>query len=342
MTATPSPALAAPVHRPWLQRFAVLTALLTLIVISAGGIVTTIGAGLSVPDWPTSYGTWWGPEGWFKRSAIRAEHGHRLLAASLGALIVALAIWAHVVGERRWVRHLTKALFLLVCIQGLLGGYTVLNFLPLISSATHGCLAQAIFCLVTTVAVGLTRTWERTRPVRVADAGRAETRSLAIGLFALVFIQLILGAIMRHMKDPLESVNPLAIPDFPLMFGALIPPLDEAKVVVHFLHRVGAFLILLASIALLWRARRRYRGVRIITVPATLLLLLVLVQASLGATVIWTAKEVVPTVAHVATGAAVLATAWLNVLFSWRVTAHPIAVVRDPSRAPFTTAESGA
>jgi cytochrome c oxidase assembly protein subunit 15 len=319
--------------RPWLQLCAAVAALYTLVVIAAGGVVTTIGAGLSVPDWPTSYQTWLGPEGWYEKSAIRAEHGHRLLAAGLGAWIVALAIWIHVAGERRWVRHLAKLVFLGVCLQGLLGGVTVLYLMPVLVSTTHGCLAQALLCGVTTIAVGTTRLWARNPRPRVEPAGGAATRALATGLFALVFVQLILGALMRHMKDPLEPVNPLAIPDFPLMFGGLVPPLEEAHVVVHFFHRVGAVLILLLALLLFAQVRRRHGGLRALGRSANLLLTLVLVQVSLGAAVIWTAKDWIPTVAHVATGAAVLATAWVTVLFAWRCTAPArVALAAAPAR----------
>ncbi|MBK9385106.1 MAG: COX15/CtaA family protein [Planctomycetes bacterium] len=335
-----SGAPSSPASRPWLQLFAALGALYTLVVIAAGGVVTTIGAGLSVPDWPTSYGTWLGPEGWYQISSVRAEHGHRLLAAGLGACIVALAIWVHVIGERAWVRHLAKALFVGVCVQGLLGGLTVLNLMPLMISATHGCLAQAILCGVATIAVGLTKTWARNAPPRREVEGGGGTRALASILFTLVFAQLVLGALMRHMKDPLEPVNPLAIEDFPLMFGGLLPPLEETPVVVHFLHRLGALLILLLAIALFLRVRKCHAAAAALVRPVQALLALVLAQVSLGAAVIWTAKDTIPTVAHVATGAAVLATAWVAVLFAWRVTSP--ARARAAAAAPLAASEARA
>ena len=139
---------------PWLHRYAKLVAASTVLLIAAGGMVTSTGSGLSVPDWPNTYG-------WFMFSfpmekwvgGIFYEHSHRLIASTVGFLTIILAVWTWRVDPRRWVRWLAFAALGAVMLQGLLGGLTVLLLLPAPVSIGHAGLAQLFFCLTLSLAV---------------------------------------------------------------------------------------------------------------------------------------------------------------------------------------------
>src|SRR5262249_34122858 len=190
-----------------LHRFAVLTAGASFVLLFVGGLVPSTGSRLAVPDWPLSLGMVSPP----MRGGVLFEPGHRLAAMLVGCLTLVLALWT-VVGEPRpGVRALGLVALLAVILQGVLGGVTVLYKLPLAVSVTHACLAQVFFCLTVTLALVTGAEWAAARPREVAP----RVARLAAFTTALVFVQLILGALMRHMGAG------LAIPDFPLAFGRL-------------------------------------------------------------------------------------------------------------------------
>jgi cytochrome c oxidase assembly protein subunit 15 len=135
---------------------------------------------------------------------------------------------------------------------------------------------------------------------------------LATGVSGVVFLQLFLGALMRHKGAG------LAIPDFPLAFGRLWPPLESPAVVIHFLHRLGAVLVTFCVGWTVWQVCRYYRTAKRLRRPALLLAGLVMLQLALGALTIWTRRAVVPMTAHVAVGAAVLATSVVLTLRVYR------------------------
>lgn len=276
---------------PWRHRFAWVLVASTLALIFIGGLVTSTESGLAVPDWPLSYGMLMPP----MVGGVFYEHGHRMAASLVGFLTLVLAFWTWRREARAGVRRLGWAALLAVVVQGLLGGLTVIFLLPAAISVTHACLAQTFFLLTVAMAYATSREWLGASPVEEDAAG---VRAAAHAATAVVYVQLFLGALMRHLDAG------LAIPDFPLAFGRLLPPLHDAGIAVHFAHRLGALAVVLAVARLFVRARRSGE-VRFLR-PARLLLVLVAVQASLGASVIWTAKAVYPTTAHVATGAAVL------------------------------------
>jgi heme a synthase len=284
-----------------LHRFAVVTAAATLGLIVAGGLVTSTESGLSVPDWPTTYGQNMFTFPLSKMvGGIRFEHTHRLIASVVGMLTVVLAIWLARREERRWVRALGWCALGAVVAQGLLGGLTVLFFLPPAVSVAHACLAQTFFCLVVTLAIVTSPRWKERAPVslRTAFAGSPVAR-LAAATAALVYVQLLLGATMRHLKAG------LAIPDFPLALGRVVPPLTSFPVAIHFAHRLGAIAIALLVAAEVVRAyRSRRRGLEKAALALAGLLLL---QITLGAATVLTGKGVLVTTAHVAVGALVLA-----------------------------------
>ena len=275
-----------------LHRFAVLTAAATLLLIVAGGLVTSTESGLSVPDWPLSYGRLMPP----MVGGIFYEHGHRMVATSVGILTVILAVWLFRREPRAWVRRLGYAALAAVILQGVLGGLTVIFLLPTAVSVAHACLAQTFFCLAVTLAVVTSPRWR--------DADRAPGGSVArIGAatVAMIFLQLLIGAVMRHNKAG------LAIPDFPLAFGRVVPPFSSFPVAIHFAHRVGALAVAAFVVACAVLASRSGRpGLK---KTALLLVLLVAAQISLGAFTVLSGKAVAVTTAHVATGALLLGTA---------------------------------
>ena len=281
---------------PGPHRLAVVTAGATFGLIFVGGLVTTTGSGLAVPDWPLAFGQV------FPRmeGGVLYEHGHRLVAAAVGGLTLALAAWLWACEPRAWVRGLGLAAAVGVVVQGLLGGATVLLGLPLAVSILHAGLAQAFFCVPVTLALVTGSRWTETRSVERAPSTPGLHR-LCLSLTVLVYLQILLGAVMRHLGAG------LAIPDFPLALGRVIPPLDAWPVAVHFAHRVGAAA---GTVAVLWTVARilRRREVPGLVVPACLALALLGAQLALGALTVWTVKAVVPTTAHVAGGAALLAT----------------------------------
>ncbi|MCB9883650.1 MAG: COX15/CtaA family protein, partial [Planctomycetes bacterium] len=327
---TPVSARPATFH-PWLHRFALLTAFTTLLLITAGGTVTSLGAGNSVPDWPTSYDRWvffWVPKDWWGVPNILAEHGHRVLGATLGVEVLLLAIWYQRVEGRSWIRKLGWISLVAVTTQGILGGMTVLNYTPLWNSALHGTVGQSVFCLLIAMAVFTSRRWVE-GAFKPPERPSGPLLCFSTVLTLLVFCQLILGATMRHMKGlaykhPSEgdvAISPLAIQDFPLAMGRLIPPLEEAPVVVHFAHRCVALLILCLVVYGFVLVRRDFRQQRWAWLLVRVLLVLVLVQVTLGAFTVWSNKAIVTTVTHVVNGALVLATSFLTALTAFTLRA---------------------
>lgn len=280
-----------------LHRLAVLTSGATFVLLFIGGLVTSTGSGLAVPDWPLSFGQVF-PE---MKGGVLFEHGHRLAASLVGMLTLVLALWMVVRESRPGVRALALLALFAVILQGVLGGVTVLYKLPLAVSVTHACLAQVFFCLTVTLAIVTGRPWMSPAP-RVAASGSPALPTLAVVTTAVVFVQIALGALMRHMGAG------LAIPDFPLAFGRIIPPLVTPLITINFAHRVGALVVTALVSWTATRALRRHGDVATVRRPAILALCLLALQVSLGALTIWSHRSVVPTTAHLAIGGALLAT----------------------------------
>jgi cytochrome c oxidase assembly protein subunit 15 len=292
-----------------LHRFAVFTAFSTLLLVTAGGLVTSTGSSLSVPDWPLSFGQVF-PK---MEGGVLYEHGHRMIAATVGLLIVALMIWLLKVETRRWVRRLGVAAFLAVVAQGVLGGITVLFKLPLLVSMGHACLAQAFFCMTVTLALATSREWTEAPVPRRSDAQFPGLRTMGAVTTAFVFLQLILGALVRH------TGSGLSIPDFPLAFGRLVPPVLEGPILIAYLHRLGAVAVTFYVLWLSSRILRCHRHEPKLVRPAMALACLVLIQIALGGATVLMQLAVVPATAHVVTGALVLATSLLITLRSFRL-----------------------
>jgi len=177
----------------WLHRYAVLLAFCTLLLVVAGGLVTSNDAGLSVPDWPLSYGKLMPP----MEGNIRYEHGHRMVATTVGLLTIGMSIWLWRVDHRRWVRRLGLIALAAVCVQGALGGMTVIFMLPKPVSISHACLAQLFFATTVALALFTSENWKRGARL-VDDNGWPGLHWLPVATSACVLAQLALGASARH------------------------------------------------------------------------------------------------------------------------------------------------
>ncbi len=287
----------------WLHRFAILTAIFTFALLFVGGLVTSHQAGLSVPDWPNSYG--WNMftfpiKDWTGNTFY--EHTHRLFASFVGFLILWLAILLQIYEPRKWVKQLGWAALGGVVVQGVLGGITVLMYLPPAISSLHASLAQALFCLVLALAMVTSRAWNDDL-VKRPDRGRPGLRTLSLITVIVVFIQLLLGAVMRH------TFSGLAIPTWPLApNGSLIPAFTSFGVAINFAHRTWALVVTLVMFILARSLFRWFPREKSLIIPMMLGMFLLGIQIVLGAVIIWSRKAVTPTTLHVSGGAAILGT----------------------------------
>lgn len=303
----------------------------TLCLIFLGGQVKSHEAGLSVPDWPTTYGqnmflfpvsSWVG--------GIWHEHLHRLFASGVGVLSIIAAFWLRWKDSRRWVKNLGYVALLAVIVQGLLGGITVKLLLPAPVSVLHGVLAQTFLLMVIMIAYSQSR--ELKQRTTEAEAPSSRVLQPALLLTAAVFIQLILGAVMRHTESG------LAIPDFPMMAGRILPivnsdmltwvnawrldygletgadlePVSLSQIWIHLLHRVGALGVVVCAVFMTVRGFRD--GGHSVIRAVVLIDALIVGQVLLGAFTIWTGKEPIIASAHVANGALTLGVSTLLVL----------------------------
>ena len=244
---------------PWLHRFALFTAICTLLLIGLGGLVTSHGAGMAVPDWPTTYGynmflfpisQWVG--------GIFYEHTHRLFASFVGFLTMIRAVWLWLKDARSWLRWLGATAFFAVVLQGVLGGLRVVLFRDEIG-IFHATLAQIFLVMASAIALFTSQWWQQFGYSKTATWPSRNLRRFTAATTCLILFQLILGATMRHQHAG------LAVPDFPLAYGKIWPatdansiqainqrrldvadpnPITAFHIVVHMAHRLTAFLIL--------------------------------------------------------------------------------------------------
>lgn len=294
----------------WLARYSRFVAASTFLLIIAGGLVTSQDYGLAVPDWPKSYGMWMPP----MEGGVLYEHGHRMVAAFVGLLTVILAVWLWMKEPRKWVRLLGLIALLVVIVQGILGGVTVLLGLAKRVSVIHATLAQTFFSIIVCLALFTSLDWRQGRwEGRLACDGRRRFPYLILFTTVLIYFQLILGAWMRH------SEAAMAIPDFPLAFGRLIPEFANSRIAIHFAHRCNALLILILITWQLAAVLRSFRRESRLLVPAILWFVLVLCQITLGGFAIWTFLSVPVVTAHVAVGALILATGLILTMRTFRL-----------------------
>ena len=326
------------------------TALATMFLIGIGGLVTSKGVGMAVPDWPTTYGynMFLVPfDQWLGKFGVFEEHFHRLMASFVGFLTIGLAIWLWAKEARKWVRLLGISALILVVIQGLLGGLRVTEInqnLGLI----HGATAQLFLILVCAIALVTSAWWQR---VKVSDrAGLVPLKSILVAVICLVFVQLLLGATMRHQHAG------LAIWDFPLAHGQVWPATDETSVAIYnenryelqkslhaanqlldaqgnpkkflasgheilswhvwlqMLHRLGAVATLASVVAFAVKTRRRLGHAHGFTKAGYVLLAMIVAQAGMGIWTILSNKAADVATGHVVLGAACLALSSLLLL----------------------------
>jgi len=353
---------------PWLYWFAVLTALATLALIGIGGLVTSHEAGMSVPDWPTTYGynmflfpinKWLG--------GIFYEHSHRLLASLVGLMTTVLAVWLWLKDSRQWMHWLGVAAFLLVVAQGVLGGLRVTLHMDSLG-IYHATIAQLFFVLTCALALFTSRWWVA-QASRLPDrtnaqnaAGTAALRWLVLATTLLIFVQLIIAAAMRHQHAG------LAISDFPLAHGKLWPdtgadaiahynaqrvsinaenPITAFQIELQMAHRVVALAILILAVVCVWQTRRwssRFSvsegagNLKVELQPRVFVrlswfwLALIFSQVALGAATIWTNKAADVATAHVLVGALALAVGALWCAIAFRQTAAAVCDLRTEDR----------
>ncbi len=329
-------------HPPcrWIFRYAVFTAVATLGLIALGGLVTSHGAGMAVPDWPTTYGynMFLFPISLWK-GGIFYEHTHRLYASLVGLFTVILAIVLQVGRAGRILVRMGWAAVVLVIVQGVLGGLRV-NLMENQIGIVHAALAQLFLGLLVLIALFTSRAWHRWREQHAVPGGGHAAYRWVLAATVLIFVQLLLGATMRHQHAG------LAIPDFPLAYGRIWPAADDAllqranalrvdsrdfnpitafQVHLHMTHRLFGLLITAAVIAA-WRAMRRAHGAK--AAPSrlgTLWLVLIVIQVALGAATVLSNKAADVATAHVAVGAACLGIGILGTAFC-RAAVRPVPV----------------
>src|SRR6185436_6347839 len=238
-----------------LNRFALLVASATFFLIIAGALVTSNDAGLATNDWPLSNGQV------FPKMVgnLFWEHGHRMVATTVGMLTIVLTIYLFVKEKRRWVRRLGLFALFMVIAQGLLGGLTVKLMLPLAVSSAHATLAQLFFCTTISLAVFTSRSWIQASPIG-EEKGSLPLRYLCTAALVTIFVQLILGATLRHSATWDQR-------------------LPVELVVTHIL---GAVVVTLALGSTGLTVLRRHKGETFLTRPATIALALLVVQLFLG------------------------------------------------------------
>jgi len=285
-----------PYHRG-LHRFAIFTAGATLLLIVAGALVTSHDAGLSVPDWPTSFGSYYKIPRMV--GGVQYEHGHRMLAEFVGLLTIILALWTWRVDKRIGLRLLALGAISTVIMQGILGGLTVLLFLPPLVSSAHAALAQTFFCIGVAIALLTGRRWIEEQPRAELDQRRPALFTLTLLSIFVLYVQLILGAMFRH-------------------HGLSWWP-----------HVINAGLV---AVVLSWTAVRAisvYPKLEAVRRPAVAMLGLMVAQLCLGflafiTRVMWGSNAqsempmVIATVVHVAVGALLLATTVVLAIQVWR------------------------
>ncbi len=318
-----------------LPLYAALVAGSTGLLIFAGGLVTSTGSGLSVPDWPTSYG-------WFMLAfpldkmvgGIYYEHGHRLIATTVGGLILVLAAWLWRAEPRLWVRRLGYVALTAVIVQGILGGITVLWYLPDAISIAHASLAQIVFCLTVAIAVVTSPGWKRAYSGPASPTPDDRTlQTVAVVTTGVIYLQIVAGATMRHTEAG------LAIPDFPLAFGHLVPPQWDPKIAIHYAHRVGALVVTALVLATTGHVFFHHGRRRELRRPSVFLLLLVALQITLGALTVLSGRQFIINSLHVVTGACVLATSLVLTLRASRARFSGTAFAGSP-RAPHGARET--
>jgi cytochrome c oxidase assembly protein subunit 15 len=287
----------------WPHRIAIVTAVATGLLIVAGGLVTSLEAGMAVPDWPTSFGYnmfTFPPDQW--QGGIFYEHSHRLLGSGVGLLTILLALLLWLKDARRWIKWLGAVALVAVIGQGVLGGIRV-NLQADYLAIPHACLAQAFFALTVAMVLFTSRSWHDTERATESIDGLS-LRWVCVAATAAIYVQMILGALLRHADDVMGDA----------LHG----------------HLFGAFVVMAAVIWLAVRIFGQFDSVRALTRPAGAVLVLFIIQVGLGLGALATRMvmagdaslgwvDVVFATSHVAVGALLLAACVTVMLRAFRV-----------------------
>jgi heme a synthase len=296
-------------------------------------MVTSKNVGLAVPDWPTTFGynmflfpvsKWVG--------GILFEHTHRLIASAVGFLTIILAIWLWCRESRQWVRCLGLIALAGVILQGILGGLRVTMLKDEIG-IFHACIAQAFLALLVVIAIVTTGFWQSLPKITINPNKFAPIRTLAGAITLAIYVQLALGATMRHQH------RDLSILDFPTVNGAWIPDtsatalakinawrdarglsdVDAFQIWLQMTHRFVALLIAIGVIAFCSRVWKDARQVPVLKRLSIWWVVFLLVQLTLGAWTIWSNKAADIATAHVAVGAVMLSFGMIISAICWRI-----------------------
>lgn len=321
-----------------LHRFSQFLVAAILILICSGGLVTSKGVGMAVPDWPTTYGynmflfpihLWQG--------GIFHEHTHRLIASTIGFLTIGLCIWLWIAEKRKWLKWCGVIALFAVILQGVLGGLRVTLIQQQIG-IFHACLAQSFLLLCAFISLALSPWWKR---AKLANDPARHFSKTALFLVILIFVQLAIAASMRHQHAG------LSIPDFPAAYGRAIPPLDADSIlkinadraasgqaptsapliVLQFVHRLIAYFL---AVAIPWFSIRLAKSGSVLGRWALVWSSLVLVQITLGAWTIWSNKAADVATAHVAVGAILFLIGGLFAIICFRAKREAEAISAKP------------
>ena len=304
------------------KRLALACVLGTFLLLLVGGLVHATGSSLACPDWPLCYGQVFPP----MQGGILVEHSHRLLASAIGLLTFALAIVLH--RRSPELRRLGWAAFALVVFQGLLGGITVLKRLPLLVSMAHLATSMIFFSLLLLILVRLRGRCEDRE--RLASLGALAP--LALASATAVFLQLVLGGLVRH------SGAGLACNAEVFTCRGELWPTGPGTTPAQFqmLHRAFGVVVGLLAIGVSLAVARRAKeaGRRTLSSIGLAGPVLVAAQIALGALTVLSGISVPIVTAHFGGGALLLAHQWLIHLFC-REEAEPV-----PASAPLALAEA--
>jgi protoheme IX farnesyltransferase len=308
-----NPRVASDRNHRWIHRLSLLTAGATLVLVVAGGLVTSTGSGLAVPDWPTTFGHNMFLYPWSNMvGGILIEHGHRLIGAGVGLLTLIVAVWLWIADPRGWLRWLGVIALGAVIVQGILGGLRVV-LVDRTLAMVHAALAQAFFALTVSVAF-YTSTEGREEPPQELLPDAVPLSRLALLTMGSVYLQSMIGAVLRHTGRGLGA------------------------------HLIFALVVAAVTVVLSGRILRNHRNQPRLVRPVTLLGGLLLVQILLGLGSLW-GRVVTPgagmpadfmvalTTMHVAGGALMLATCLVLSLRIYRLVPSRVPVVSHASRA---------
>jgi heme a synthase len=333
-----------------LRVFSKIVCFFVFLLIFKGSLVTSNNAGLAVPDWPTTFGEnmfLYPPSEW--TGGVFFEHVHRLLASFVGFLTLVLCVWICFVEKRFWVKVLSLVALVAVILQGVLGGLTVLYLLPVWVSSSHAVLAQTFFALTLLIAYSLSLEY-KTRVTSSEQNQSVVAYRISLIFILLLFIQLALGAVMRH------SQAGLAVPDFPTIGGQWIPMFNaemfseiarlrqeieassvtSAQVLIHVMHRIGAIFVTLFAVGMFYVLRKtlsknmQAAAALYSKIHSTLNLILVVIfaQFTLGIFTVLSIRNPWIASAHVLFGALLLA---FSVLLALRLYPMPFSKSRFSS-----------